>query len=51
MNCPRCGSSLRVLRARREVAQQAAQDMIVSDHHVARGELLVLEQIRDLLYG
>jgi hypothetical protein len=39
------------LRAHREAALQAAQDMIVTDHHVARGELLVLEQIRALLGG
>ena len=39
------------LRAHKEAALQAAQDMIVTDHQVARGELLVLEQIRDLLEG
>jgi hypothetical protein len=39
------------LRAHKEAALQAAQDLITSDHDVARGELLVLEQIRELLGG
>lgn len=50
-NMPLPAPDFGYLRAHREAALQAAQDLIVTDHHVARGELLVLEQIRDLLYG
>lgn len=32
------------LRAHREAALQAAQDMVVTDHEVARGELLALKR-------
>jgi uncharacterized tellurite resistance protein B-like protein len=39
------------LRAHRDAALQAAHDMVTMDHEVARGEVLVLEQIRELLGG
>ncbi|WP_428261947.1 TerB family tellurite resistance protein [Haliangium sp.] len=37
------------LRAHKDAALEAAQRMILLDNDIARGELLVLDQIRELL--
>ncbi|ACY17769.1 hypothetical protein [Haliangium ochraceum] len=50
-HAPLPAPDLGFLRAHRDAALAAAQQLMVGDHEVARGELIVFDELRTLLGG